>query len=105
MEGEADEGARTGGAAAEVEMLRGRGRPRRSEPMPALLQVATAGYIVERVRRRVRNRAGRYTLEHQVEYSTQRGQPSGRWWLTHVEFEELDDAGKIEGDLGAGDGV
>ncbi|ETO74926.1 hypothetical protein F444_09412 [Phytophthora nicotianae P1976] len=77
-EGEADEGARTGGAAAEVETLRGRGRQRRPEPMPALLQVATAGYIVERARRRVRNRAGHYTLDPRVEYSTQRGRPSGR---------------------------
>ncbi|KAE9169724.1 hypothetical protein PF004_g28099 [Phytophthora fragariae] len=89
---------------AEVEMLRGRGRPRRPEPMPTLLQVATAGHIIERARRRVRNRAGRYVLEHEVEYAEQQGQPTARRWLSHEEFEELDDAGKIEGDLGARDG-
>ncbi|KAE9261614.1 hypothetical protein PF008_g32804 [Phytophthora fragariae] len=71
--------------------------------MPALLQVTTAGHIIERARRRVRNRAGRYVLEHEVEYAEQQGQPTARRW--HEEFEELDDAGKIEGDLGAGDGV
>ncbi|KAE8878226.1 hypothetical protein PF010_g29196 [Phytophthora fragariae] len=73
--------------------------------MPTLLQVATAGHIIERARRRVRNRAGRYVLEHEVEYAEQQGQPTARRWLSHEEFEELDDAGKIEGDLGAGDGV
>ncbi|KAE9219288.1 hypothetical protein PF005_g7929 [Phytophthora fragariae] len=41
-----------------VEMLRGRGQPRQPVPMPELLQVPTAGYIVVRARRRVRNRAG-----------------------------------------------
>ncbi|KAE9023030.1 hypothetical protein PR001_g13015 [Phytophthora rubi] len=66
---------------AEVEMLRGRGRPRRPEPMPALLQVATAGHIIERARPRVRNRAGRYVLEHEVEYAEQQGQPIARRWL------------------------
>ncbi|KAE8963637.1 hypothetical protein PR002_g29230, partial [Phytophthora rubi] len=90
---------------AEVQMLRGRGRPRRPEPRTALLQVATAGHIIERARRRVRNRAGRYVLEHEVEYAEQQGHPTARRWLSHEEFEELDDAGKIEGDLGAGDGV
>ncbi|KAG6614839.1 RNA-dependent DNA polymerase [Phytophthora cinnamomi] len=74
-------------------------------PMPELLQVETAGYIAERARRRVRNRAGRYVREHQVEYSTGPGQPTGRRWLTEEEFEQLDDAAKVTDDLGAGDGV
>ncbi|KAE8875156.1 hypothetical protein PF002_g31697 [Phytophthora fragariae] len=51
---------------AAVEMLRGRRRPRQPVPMPELLQVPTAGYIVERARRRVRNRAGRYELQHEA---------------------------------------
>ncbi|KAJ8525454.1 hypothetical protein ON010_g15660 [Phytophthora cinnamomi] len=88
-----------------VEMRQGRGRRRQPAPLPELLQVATAGYIVERARRRVRNRAGRYVLEHQVEYSTRRGGPMGKRWLTAQQFEELLDNGKIEDDLAAGDGV
>ncbi|POM77926.1 LOW QUALITY PROTEIN: Hypothetical protein PHPALM_4615 [Phytophthora palmivora] len=87
---------------AEVEILRGRGRPRLQVPMPALLQVATAGYIVVRGRRRARNRAGRYVREHEVD---QRGRPTNRRWLTEKRFEALDDAGKIADDLEAGDGV
>ncbi|KAE8953641.1 hypothetical protein PR002_g32315, partial [Phytophthora rubi] len=90
---------------AAVEMLRGRGRPRQPVPMPELLQVPTAGYIVERARRRVRNRAGRYELQHEVQYGVRPGGPSSRRWLSATEFEELLDAHKIEGDLGTGDGV
>ncbi|KAG1689217.1 hypothetical protein DVH05_002710 [Phytophthora capsici] len=73
--------------------------------MPVLLQVETAGHIVEYARRRTRNRAGRYEMEHQVEYSTAPGQRTARRWLTAREFEVLLDAGKIEDDLTAGDGV
>jgi len=88
-----------------VEMVRGRGRPRLPEPTPVLLQVATAGPIVERARRRVRNRAGRYVLEHEVEYSERPGMQTERRWLTAEKFEELLDAGKVEDDLAARDGV
>ncbi|KAF4146321.1 hypothetical protein GN958_ATG04507 [Phytophthora infestans] len=98
-------GAGASEAAAEVGVLRGSQRSRRPDPMPALLQVATAGYIVARARRRIRNRAGRYTLEHQAEYVTPPGRPSGPRWLSHEGFEGLDDAGKIEDALGAGIGV
>ncbi|KAE9077604.1 hypothetical protein PF007_g24183 [Phytophthora fragariae] len=73
--------------------------------MPELLQVPTAGYIVERARRRVRNRAGRYELQHEVQYGVRPGGPSSRRWLSAKEFEELLDAHKIEGDLGTGDDV
>ncbi|KAE9290339.1 hypothetical protein PF008_g25636 [Phytophthora fragariae] len=73
--------------------------------MPELLQVPTAGYIVERARRRVRNRAGRYELQHEAQYGVRPGGPSSRRWLSATEFEELLDAHKIEGDLGTGDGV
>ncbi|KAE8951995.1 hypothetical protein PR003_g34584, partial [Phytophthora rubi] len=90
---------------AAVEMLRGRRRPRQPVPMPELLQVPTAGYIVERARRRVRNRAGRYELQHEAQYGVRPGGPSSRRWLSATEFEELLDAHKIEGDLGTGDGV
>ncbi|KAE9258850.1 hypothetical protein PF008_g33509 [Phytophthora fragariae] len=86
-------------------MLRGRGQTRWQPPMPELLEVETAGYIVERARRRVRNRAGRYVREHQVEYSTGPGRPAGRRWFTEAEFERLEDAAKVVDDLGAGDGV
>ncbi|KAG6614971.1 RNA-dependent DNA polymerase [Phytophthora cinnamomi] len=100
-----EESAVDGERGATVEMLRGQGRPRWQPPMPELLQVETAGYIVERARRRVRNRAGRYVREHQVEYSTGPGRPTGRRWLTEEEFEQLEDAAKVVDDLGAGDGV
>ncbi|EGZ07891.1 hypothetical protein PHYSODRAFT_288758 [Phytophthora sojae] len=90
---------------AVVDMLRGRGRARWQPPMPELLQVETAGYIVERARRRVSNRAGRYVREHQVEYSTGPERPEGRRWLTEAAFEQLEDAAKVEDDLGTGDGV
>ncbi|KAE9264022.1 hypothetical protein PF001_g31455 [Phytophthora fragariae] len=90
---------------AAVEMLRGRGRPRQPVPMPELLQVPTAGYIAERARRRVRNRAGRYELQHEVQYGVRPGGPSSRRWLSATEFEELLNAHKIEGDLGTGDDV
>ncbi|KAE9061632.1 hypothetical protein PF006_g31346 [Phytophthora fragariae] len=90
---------------AAVEMLRGRGRPRQPVPMTELLQVPTAGYIAERARRRVRNRAGRYELQHEVQYGVRPGGPSSRRWLSATEFEELLNAHKIEGDLGTGDGV
>ncbi|KAE9270147.1 hypothetical protein PF001_g28918 [Phytophthora fragariae] len=93
------------GQGAAVEMLRGRGQARWQPPMPELLQVETAGYIVERARRRVRNRAGRYVREHQVEYSTGPGRPTGRRWLTEAKFERLEDAAKVVDDFGAGDGV
>ncbi|KAE8959471.1 hypothetical protein PR001_g30704 [Phytophthora rubi] len=83
------------GQGAVVEMLRGRGQVRWQPPMPELLQVETAGYIVERARRRVRNRAGRYVREHQVEYSTGPGRPTGRRWLTEAKFERLEDAAKV----------
>ncbi|KAE8876916.1 hypothetical protein PF008_g31400 [Phytophthora fragariae] len=73
--------------------------------MPELLQVPTAGYIAERARRRVRNRAGRYELQHEVQYGVRPGGPSSRRWLSATEFEELLNAHKIEGDLGTGDGV
>ncbi|KAE9256740.1 hypothetical protein PF001_g33367 [Phytophthora fragariae] len=73
--------------------------------MPELLQVETAGFIAERARRRVRNRAGRYVREHQVEYGTGPGRPAGRRWLTEAEFERLEDAAKVVDDLGARDGV
>ncbi|POM76638.1 Hypothetical protein PHPALM_6101 [Phytophthora palmivora] len=63
---------------AAVEMLRGRGWTRRPKPMLELLQVETAGHIVECGRRRARNRAGRYVLEHEVEYGVHSGQPTGR---------------------------
>ncbi|EGZ12195.1 hypothetical protein PHYSODRAFT_246877 [Phytophthora sojae] len=68
-------------------------------------KVPTAGYIVEIARRRVRNRTGRYEMEHEVQYGVRRGGPSARRWLSAAEFEELLEARKIEGDLGAGDGV
>ncbi|KAE8970321.1 hypothetical protein PF011_g26466 [Phytophthora fragariae] len=77
----------------------------RPSPMPELLQVATAGHIEERARRRTRNRAGRYVIEHEVEYTTRPGMPTGRRWLTAAEFETLLDAGKIADDLTSGDGV
>ncbi|KAE9288914.1 hypothetical protein PF008_g26010 [Phytophthora fragariae] len=93
------------GTGVAVEMVRGRGRPRRPEPTPVLLQVVTAGHIVERARRRVRNRAGRYVLEHEVEYSERPGMHVERRWLTAEKFEELLDAGKVEDDLAAGDDV
>ncbi|KAE9032940.1 hypothetical protein PR003_g8925 [Phytophthora rubi] len=93
------------GAGAQVEMLRGRGRPRQPAPMPELLQVATAGHIEKRARRRTRNRAGRYVIEHEVEYTTRPGMPTGRRWLSAAEFETLLDAGKIADDLTSGDGV
>ncbi|KAG1683615.1 hypothetical protein DVH05_011880 [Phytophthora capsici] len=73
--------------------------------MPVLLQVETAGHIVECARRRTRNRAGRYEVEHQVEYSTAPGERAAKRWLTACAFETLLDAGKIEDDLTAGDGV
>ncbi|KAE9094251.1 hypothetical protein PF010_g17179 [Phytophthora fragariae] len=94
-----------GDDAAAVEMLRGRGRPRQPVPMPELLQVPTAGYIVDRARRRVRNRSGRFELQHEVQYGVRPGGPSSRRWLSATEFEELLDAHKIEGDLGTADGV
>ncbi|KAE9268807.1 hypothetical protein PR003_g31321, partial [Phytophthora rubi] len=94
-----------GDTGATVDMLRGRGRPRQPAPMPELLQVATAGHIEERARRRTRNRAGRYVIEHEVEYTTRPGMPTGRRWLTAAEFETLLDAGKIADDLTSGDGV
>jgi hypothetical protein len=62
-------------------------------------------HIVERARRRVRNRAGRYVLEHEVEYSERPGMQTERRWLTAEKFEELLDAGKVEDDLAARDGV
>ncbi|KAE8973027.1 hypothetical protein PF011_g25412 [Phytophthora fragariae] len=68
-------------------------------------EVVTAGHIVERARRRVRNRAGRYVLEHEVEYSERPGMHVERRWLTAEKFEELLDAGKVEDDLAAGDDV
>ncbi|KAJ8518446.1 hypothetical protein ON010_g18208 [Phytophthora cinnamomi] len=68
-----DGGDREGGDGAGVGMLRGRGRPCRQMPLPEQLQVQTAGFIVERAQRRVRNRAGLYVIEHEVEYSTRRG--------------------------------
>ncbi|KAE8962061.1 hypothetical protein PR003_g31095 [Phytophthora rubi] len=94
-----------GDTGATVDMLRGRGRPRQPAPMPELLQVATAGHIEERARRRTRNRAGRYVIEHEVEYTTRPGMPTGRRWLTAAELETLLDAGKIADDLTSGDGV
>ncbi|KAE8983827.1 hypothetical protein PR001_g23344 [Phytophthora rubi] len=94
-----------GDDAAAVEMLGGRGRPRQPVPMPELLQVPTAGYIVDRARRRVRNRSGRFERQHEVQYGVRPGGPSSRRWLSATEFEELLDAHKIEGDLGTGDGV
>ncbi|KAE8891153.1 hypothetical protein PF010_g8974 [Phytophthora fragariae] len=93
------------GAGAQVEMLRGRGRPRQPAPMPELLQVATAGHIEKRARRRTRNRAGRYVIEHEVEYTTRPGIPTGRRWLSAAEFETLLDAGKIADDLTSGNDV
>ncbi|KAE9089912.1 hypothetical protein PF007_g19436 [Phytophthora fragariae] len=73
--------------------------------MPELLQVPTAGYIVDRARRRVRNRSGRFELQHEVQYGVRPGGPSSRRWMSATEFEELLDAHKIEGDLGTADGV
>ncbi|KAE9266398.1 hypothetical protein PF008_g31617 [Phytophthora fragariae] len=73
--------------------------------MPELLQMPTAGYIVERARWRVQNRAGRYELQHEVQYNVRPGGPSSRRWMSTTEFEELLDARKIECDLGTGDGV
>ncbi|GMF32601.1 unnamed protein product [Phytophthora fragariaefolia] len=88
-----------------VEMARGRGRPRQQEPIPVLLQVATARYIVERARRMVLNQAGRYVVEHEVKYSERPGMQAERRWLSAEMLEELRDAGKVEDDLAAGDGV
>ncbi|KAE8982998.1 hypothetical protein PR002_g23373 [Phytophthora rubi] len=51
------------------------------------------------------DRAGRYELQHEVQYGERPGEPSSRRWLSATEFEELLDAHKIEGDLGTGDGV
>ncbi|OWZ17731.1 hypothetical protein PHMEG_0008283, partial [Phytophthora megakarya] len=38
---------------------------------------------------RVQNRAGRYVVEHEVEYGERKGEPAGRRWLSHSEFEAL----------------
>ncbi|KAE8902053.1 hypothetical protein PF003_g14171 [Phytophthora fragariae] len=73
--------------------------------MPDLLQVATAGHFVERARRRAQNRAVLYVIEHEVEYTTRPGMPTGRVWLSATEFETLLDVRKIADNLTSGDGV
>ncbi|ETN08093.1 hypothetical protein PPTG_11961 [Phytophthora nicotianae INRA-310] len=65
----------------------------------------TAVVIYERGQRRIRNRAGRYETQHQVEYRYGPGRPTRREWLTAEQFDVLVDEGKIEDDLLAGDGV
>ncbi|GMF63054.1 unnamed protein product [Phytophthora fragariaefolia] len=96
-----DNEQRAGGAAG---ALRGRG-PTREEPTASpLLHTATRGAVVERARRRTRNRAGRYELQYQVEFVTRPGVTTTEW-LSAGAFEKLFDQGKIEDALLAGDGV
>jgi hypothetical protein len=49
-------------------VLRGRGRPRRQAQLADLRDQPVHGPIVERGRRRVRNRTGGYELQYQVEF-------------------------------------
>ncbi|KAF4127554.1 hypothetical protein GN958_ATG00126 [Phytophthora infestans] len=85
--------------------LRGRGTARWTPPMHHLLQTAAAGTVMERRRRRVRNRAGRYETRHEVEFGAKAGGPTSREWLTARKFEDLLDQGKIGDHLTSGNGV
>ncbi|KAE8958339.1 hypothetical protein PR002_g30894 [Phytophthora rubi] len=93
------------GQEAAVEMLRGRGQTRWQPPMPELLQVETAGHIVERASDAYVITPDDTCEKHKVEYSTGPGRQAGRRWLTEAEFEHLEDAAKVVDDLGAGDGL
>ncbi|GMF47516.1 unnamed protein product [Phytophthora fragariaefolia] len=94
---------RDAGGAARA--LRGRGTTRWVHPMHHLLEEAGEGIVRECERRKTRNKAGRYEMQHQVEFGRRPGGPTFTEWLSAKEFEDLFEAGNIADDLLAGDGV
>lgn len=100
-----EDGEATIDSKATADALRGRGNARWVPPNHHLLETAARGTVIERARRRVRNKAGRYVLQYQVEFGVRPGGPTTKEWLSAREFEELFDDGKIGDDLLSGNGV
>ncbi|GMF51293.1 unnamed protein product [Phytophthora fragariaefolia] len=94
---------RVAGGAARA--LRGRVATRWVHPMHHLLEEAAEGTVRECKRRKTRNKAGRYEMQHQVEFGRRPGGPTFTEWLSAKEFEDLFEAGKMADDRLAGDGV
>lgn len=79
--------------------------PRGQAFIPTFLLAPEYGYVVERGRRRVRNRAGRYELQYWVEIGKRKDGPTSQYWVTAPQFERLFDDDKVEDDLDVRDGV
>jgi len=77
-----------------AQVLRGRGRPRKQARLPGLRDRPVYGPIVERGRRRVRNRTGRYELQYEVEFRAAPGGSLQRRWVDLPGYEALLDDGK-----------
>ncbi|KAK1929363.1 hypothetical protein P3T76_015115 [Phytophthora citrophthora] len=101
--GSGDEEPRDPGGATRP--LRGRGQSRWPSADKTIMEEATAGTVIERGQRKVRNKTGRYETQYRVEYQDRPGGPVVPAWLTAQQFETLFDQGKIGDDLQAGDGV
>jgi hypothetical protein len=82
-----------------TQVLRGRGRPRKQALLPDLRDQPVHGPNVERGRRRVRNRTGRYELQYQVEFRAARGATLQWRWLDLPGYEALLDGGKLADEL------
>jgi len=91
------------GGQGAAQVLRGRGRPRKQTQLPDLRGRPVYGSIVERGRRRVRNRTGRYELQYEVEFRAAPGATLQRRWVDLPGYEALLDDGKLADEL-EGDG-
>ncbi|GMF58796.1 unnamed protein product [Phytophthora fragariaefolia] len=86
-----------------VQVLRGRGRPKKQAATASFADIQVYGTITKRGMRRRSNRAGRYELEYEIEYRTAAAAPVQRKLLVIKEYEVLVDPGELEDEL-SGDG-